>query len=50
MALKNLEIRRFSAKNVPYKISDEKGLFLLIQPSEPGFGGSNIASVGLRRS
>jgi integrase len=33
MALKDLEIRRILPKKTPYKVSDEKGLFLLVQPS-----------------
>ena len=33
MALKDLEIRRLSAKPKPYKVADERGLFLLVQPS-----------------
>jgi integrase len=33
MALKDLEIRRLSARSKPYKVADERGLFLLVQPS-----------------
>ena len=33
MALKDLEIKRLSAKPKPYKVADERGLFLLVQPS-----------------
>lgn len=33
MALKDLEIRRLTAKQKPYKVADERGLFLLVQPS-----------------
>lgn len=33
MALKDLEIRRLSARQRPYKVADERGLFLLVQPS-----------------
>lgn len=33
MALKDLEIRRLSAKPKPYKVADGGGLFLLVQPS-----------------
>ena len=33
MALKDLEIRCLSGKPKPYKVADERGLFLLVQPS-----------------
>jgi integrase len=33
MALKDLEIRRLSARPKPYKVADALGLFLLVQPS-----------------
>jgi integrase len=33
MALKDLEIRRLTARPKPYKVADALGLFLLIQPS-----------------
>lgn len=33
MALKDLEIRRLMAKQKPYKVADERGLFLQVQPS-----------------
>ena len=33
MALKDLEIRRLTARPKPYKVADALGLFLLVQPS-----------------
>lgn len=43
MALTDIAIRGAKHGPKPIKLSDEKGLFLLLQPSGASFGGSSTA-------
>jgi hypothetical protein len=43
MPLVTLQLRNAKPRAKPYKLTDEKGLFLLVQPSGACFGGLNTA-------